>query len=311
MRRRTQISARGADKLSSCILRTPDSSQNGRSVNKIMLAKNIIKTLAYYQALGNMPLTLVEIQKYLISKKGGSNIPLFDIQKILEKMTKDGVIEERNGFFMLTPPKTASPHPMPVRYETNSVPLSLMELKNEKNKNFYKKRIENIKNTHKKWKKFSKISKFIIYIPYVRSVSVTGSVALNNASAKSDLDIFIETQRGRIWTTRLFITTISWIFGRKRHSKKINNRLCFNRYVCEDSNLGPRHINYVVKNRISVWKQKKNTKNETIYFFKPNYIVLLVKAIVEFILNITGLGMLGEKISGWAQVRKIKNNSTQ
>lgn len=249
-----------------------------------MLSKAIIKTLAYYQALGNMPLTIVEIQKYLISKERESNVPLFDIQKILKKLTEHSVIEEKNGFFML---------------------------KNRMNKNFYEKKIENIKNTHKKWKKFSKISKFITYIPYVRSVSVTGSVALNNASAKSDLDIFIETQRGRIWTTRLFITTISWLFGRKRHSKKINNRLCFNRYVCEDSSLGPRHINYVVKNRVSIWKQKRDTKNETIYFFKPNYIGLLIKTTIEFILNITRLGVLGEKIAGWAQVQKIKNNSTE
>jgi len=194
------------------------------------------------------------------------------------------VVKEKNGFFVL---------------------------ENEADKNFYEKRIENIKNTHKKWKKFSKISKFIIYVPYVRSISVTGSVALNNASQKSDLDIFIETQQQQIWATRLFITIISWTLGRKRHSKKINNRLCFNRYVCEGSNLGPRHINYVVRNRVPIWKQKKKTKNETIYFFKPNYIGLLIKTLVEFTLNVTRLGMLIERIAGWAQVQKIKNNSTQ
>lgn len=249
-----------------------------------MFEKNIIKTLAYYQALGNMPLTITEIQKYLISKEGEKNIPLFDIQKILEKMKKYNIVKEKNGFFML---------------------------KNKINKNFYEKRIENIKNTHKKWKKFSKISKFIIYIPYVRSISVTGSVALNNASSKSDLDIFIETQKKRIWITRLFTTTISLMLRRKRHSKKITNRLCFNRYICENSNLGPQYINYVIKNRISIWKHKKNTENETIYFFKPNYIALFIKAIAESILNIIGLGMLGEKISGWIQIKKIKNNSTK
>src|SRR3989338_11513893 len=98
-----------------------------------MLEKNILTTLAYYQALGNMPLTLTELQKYLVKKEGKNNVPLFEIQKALDFLVNSKIVYVKNGFFYL------------------------------ENNNFYSKRIENIKITQKKWKELVYMAKFLIY----------------------------------------------------------------------------------------------------------------------------------------------------
>ena len=157
-----------------------------------MLEKDILKTMAYYQALGNMPLTLSELSRYMLGKEGNVDIPLFDLQKALNVLIKQGAVQTKNGFFYI---KSAS------------------------EQNFYMNRIENIKTTHKKWKKIIKISKFLIYIPYIRAIYITGSVSINNAGEKSDFDILTKTRRNRIWLTRALTVTISECMRRRRHTK--------------------------------------------------------------------------------------------
>ncbi|OGZ62121.1 MAG: hypothetical protein A3H51_03165 [Candidatus Spechtbacteria bacterium RIFCSPLOWO2_02_FULL_38_8] len=246
-----------------------------------MLEKNILTTLAYYQALGNMPLTLTELQKYLVKKEGKNNVPLFEIQKALDFLVNSKIVYVKNGFFYL------------------------------ENNNFYSKRIENIKITQKKWKELVYMAKFLIYIPYIRSVAVTGSLALNNSSTGSDFDIFIETKKDRIWMSRLLVTLTTWILGRKKYKKRRKDRLCFNRFVVENSDLGPTNINQIVNNRVILWRHKQDTKYESIFFFKSNPINILFKNLTEHILDVTGLGLLTEKITGWLQIQKINHNSVK
>ncbi|OGZ58509.1 MAG: hypothetical protein A3F94_02780 [Candidatus Spechtbacteria bacterium RIFCSPLOWO2_12_FULL_38_22] len=246
-----------------------------------MITQDVLKTLAYFQALADMPLTLLEIKKYLIKEGSKNNTPLFDIQKSLNHLIKTRLVCGKNGFFYF---------------------------ENARNNKVYINRIEKIKNTHGKWRKFNKINKFLMYIPYIRSISLTGSVALNNASPKSDLDILIESRKNRIWTVRLLTTAVSAIFLRRRYAKKINNKLCFNRYMVENSDLGPTNINHVVKNRVIVWKKGYDTSGETIYSLKPNIFGFAIKTLAEFILNITAVGFFLEKVSGALQIKKIKHN---
>ncbi|TMF12350.1 MAG: hypothetical protein E6I37_07430 [Chloroflexi bacterium] len=54
----------------------------------------------------------------------------------------------------------------------------------------------------------------IARLPFVRLVGVTGALAMNNAAAGDDIDLFILVQPGRLWLCRLLIVAIVRLAGR-------------------------------------------------------------------------------------------------
>ena len=139
--------------------------------------------------MGDMPLTLVEVQKYLYVKKGAHEYaPLFNIQRALDILKKNNLVSEYLGFWSLC-----------------------------NNKKILKKRAQNTKFTTMKWKILKKKGRFLPYIPYIKSISVTGSIALNNADENSDIDILIKTKKDEIWTTRFLTTIISFLLIKIPH----------------------------------------------------------------------------------------------
>lgn len=64
---------------------------------------------------------------------------------------------------------------------------------------------------------------------------MTGSLARGEATGKSDIDFFIVTKKGRIWTCRTFVTILVSLTGYRRHGDKIAGRICLNRYQTEDN----------------------------------------------------------------------------
>ena len=242
-----------------------------------------MQTLAYYLAMANTALTPLEIRKYTLLK--GGRIPLFEIHNALNSLKNEGIVIEKNGFWTV---KTGE--------------LSLQN------------RLEGTKNSAFKWKKFSSTANFIPYVPYIRGVAVTGSVALNNATQKSDIDLLITTKNDRIWTTRFLITIISAILGNRRYGQNITDRLCFNHYMTSDSKaFGPPNISSVVQNiNIPVWDiDKKKYEEASVHCLKPSKTGLKLKTAAEQVLDIIKIGPVLEKVLGRIQIAKIKNNSTQ
>lgn len=248
-----------------------------------MHKNQIIKTLAFWQAFADIPLTLHEMQQYFIgaittprAMRHGTS--LFDIQKKLNQLCKDGLVAHKNGFYAL---KTSE--------------------------NLLDTRILKGKNTLGKWKRLKRRGKFLPYVPYIKKVDITGSVALGACGTDSDIDILTTAREGRIWTVRFLNTIISWIMGVRGHGNKFSDRLCFCHYHSADADvLGPQNLDYVIKKiRISVWDTQKNARYENIFYYKPLALLMNIKTGVEKFLDITKTGGAIEKLLAWLQ---LKNN---
>lgn len=166
------------------------------------IRKNILSTIVYYDIL-NFPLTSFEIWKYLIAKNGCT---LGEVVEALESGELKSNVEEFRGFYFLRGRR------------------ALVE-----------RRIQNGKNSIKKLKIAEKVAWWLRFAPYVRMVAVTGTLAMGNPERGSDIDFLVVLERGRIFTGRLLATFVVHLLGRRRHGRKINNRICLNYFITTGS----------------------------------------------------------------------------
>lgn len=175
------------------------------------LRNSILATITYHDAL-NLPLTAFEIDKFLINPKRINqklgDFKLSNVLKQLESLEKKEIIESKYGFYFLS---------------------SRGKLANE--------RINRQKIADKKWKLTRRAIKFLNMVPYVSAVFGSGSLAMNNTTDKSDLDVLIVVKNGRIWTTRFLISALLSALGVRR--TKFHNiapdKVCLNHYVTDTS----------------------------------------------------------------------------
>lgn len=78
-----------------------------------------------------------------------------------------------------------------------------------------------------------KVVYFLRFIPFIRMVAISGSIGYLNVKEESDIDVFIIIKDGYVWFTRFFITLFTHISGKRRHGKKIKNRICLNFYTSD------------------------------------------------------------------------------
>lgn len=175
------------------------------------LEKNILATVVYYDGL-NYPLTAFEIWKYLIRSdyhlaRGASvKITLAQVLKKLAEKNLFNFLDHCNGFYFL-------------RGRNELIP----------------RRIKNGKISVDKIKKLRRVAWWLRFVPFVRMVAISGALAMKNARASSDLDLFIVFKAGKIWTGRTLVTGLVHILGLRRHGKKIANRVCLNFFVTDES----------------------------------------------------------------------------
>lgn len=68
----------------------------------------------------------------------------------------------------------------------------------------------------------------IVKLPFVRIVVLTGSVARNETTEKSDIDFFIQLAPRRLYIGRLIVTLAVHLWGERRTDKNIAGKLCLN-----------------------------------------------------------------------------------
>ncbi|MFZ2199488.1 MAG: nucleotidyltransferase domain-containing protein [Microgenomates group bacterium] len=83
----------------------------------------------------------------------------------------------------------------------------------------------------------SQLSKF----SFIKSIYLTGSLAMSNSPRDADIDFMIITEDGVLWTTRFLITIYVSLLGLRRTpaSKDTAGKLCLNLYLSPSSYLIP------------------------------------------------------------------------
>jgi hypothetical protein len=73
-------------------------------------------------------------------------------------------------------------------------------------------------------------------IPWIRGIAVTGSLAMNNANDDSDIDFLFVTQKNRLWLSRVLVTILTWVVGKRRAwDVEKPNSWCCNLWLEEDA----------------------------------------------------------------------------
>lgn len=157
----------------------------------------IEKTLAY-RAVFKYPLSQYQLYTYLISKKSFS---MDFFKKELSKMVKKDYIESKDNVYFSKSIRPVS-WELRVRYSSESL------------------------------QKNNPIFKLISSIPWVKLIGVTGSVAAYNADRNSDIDMFIITEKNRVWITRGLVALILRQLGKYATSGEAG-KICPNLFIDE------------------------------------------------------------------------------
>lgn len=173
--------------------------------NFTALETAILKTLAYFDIF-DYPLTLVEIHKWLY--RPPSSCRLGEINQALSGENLKGLVENNNGFYFLAG-----------RRQIIST------------------RLDRYRLAEKKFRIALKTAWWLRWLVFLKMISICNNVGYNNATSASDIDFFIIIRQGRLYLTRLLVTLAVSALGRRRHGKKIADRVCLSFYI------SGRHLN--------------------------------------------------------------------
>jgi len=79
-----------------------------------------------------------------------------------------------------------------------------------------------------------KYVKYMQILPFVRTVSLCNSLSYYDAEKGSDIDLFIITEKNRLYLARTFSWIFTQILGIRRHGKKIAGRFCLSFMISKD-----------------------------------------------------------------------------
>ena len=163
-------------------------------------------TLAFFD-LFDYPLTLEEIRSYYLGRVPG--------KEVLESfLGKDERIGNKDGFYFFRGRESL----VAVRHEREKI-------------------------AKKYWRKVHIFLPFIRLIPFIRMVGVCNTLAFNNPTRDSDIDLFIIAKRGRLFFVRFLTVALFSLLGVRRHGRKISRRFCLSLYVDEENlNLQTIHL---------------------------------------------------------------------
>lgn len=181
------------------------------------LDRSILATLAYYGAL-RRPLTLVEIYERLVPPwrlgTPESRPTLGAIASRADALVADTTVVTEYGLYALTG--------TPAGFGAGFVRRQ--------------------KESAQKYQRLSKYAWWLQAVPFVRTLAVSGSMALASTGRESDWDMFVIAQAGRLYTARAGLLLTTLLMGRLRTKRMriASDKFCFNHYITTDG-LALRH----------------------------------------------------------------------
>lgn len=184
-----------------------------------MLDKRILATL-YFFDLQNVPLSLLEVHRFLLSDiqkikaaldeqyefttqgEVCREVDLETVMEALQQLVVRRLVGQKYGFY----------------YLPGRGGLVYSRLKGYSYGILREKRI----------RRFAPLLKFL---PFVRGVGLAGSQAFGLERKDSDIDLLIITHKKFMWLARFAVTIFFHLFGVRRFKDKIANRFCLNHYI--------------------------------------------------------------------------------
>ncbi len=166
--------------------------------------KNAILQTIKYSDHFHFPLTLTELHLRLI----GYPISKSSLSASLNSLIKSNLLSQKNNYYFL--PQKSSLVKRRSVYARLSIPLYTYA---------------------------TSLISTLTRINSVRSIFLTGSLAMSNTDGHDDIDLMIITDAGKLWTTRLLLTVYTTLLGlrRTRNTKHVMGKLCLNLYLTTSS----------------------------------------------------------------------------
>jgi hypothetical protein len=198
---------------------------------------NAIKQTLAYRSVFRYPLTFYQLATFLVANKPYK----YDFfVKELNKMVKKEHIGYKDGKFYLRGTK-------PVSWDTR------------------------LKKSAEMYAEATKTLKLLEIIPWIKMVCITGSLAAYNADKSSDIDIFVVTEKNRLWLTRGFVGMLLKIIHAYVTVDGEPGKICPNLYVDESKLEWPNNKqNVYTAHEIVMMQPVLNRDNTYFKFFKTN-----------------------------------------
>jgi len=173
------------------------------------VAKAIARTIAFFD-LFSYPLTGFEVWKYLDVK-----CELAEVLEVLENIAKKsplvplferGQVERKNGFYFLAG-----------------------------REEIIKERMARYNYSDKKFKRAVWLSRIFKFIPWIKMIAVGNIIGAHNLKKESDIDLFIITEKNRVWLTRLFCVLIIKILGLRPKPENMRDKICLSFFISEEA----------------------------------------------------------------------------
>ncbi|MFA6981524.1 MAG: hypothetical protein WC243_00645 [Patescibacteria group bacterium] len=158
----------------------------------------VLKTLSY-RAVFRYPLSFFQLGTFLIC---GNPQPFTSLVDTLDALRKNGVLRLKKARIIL---KNVSP----LDWEARA------------------------RDSKKVIKSHQQTFKILGKIPWIRLLAITGATAAYSYKKGDDLDIFVVTQKNRLWITRFFVVLLLKALGAYRTDKSPSRKICPNLFISE------------------------------------------------------------------------------
>ncbi|OGF23306.1 hypothetical protein A2Y83_00605 [Candidatus Falkowbacteria bacterium RBG_13_39_14] len=144
-------------------------------------------------------------------------VSLMEIKQAVNELKQAGIVKEKNGFYWINQLTDAGDNSN-CRLQENPAEI----------------RMERARISENKYKKALRIIKILKCIPFINMIAVCNSLSYKNSRKENDIDLFIITAAGNIWTTRLMAVGLLKLMRLRPTEKNTKNKICASFFISED-----------------------------------------------------------------------------